>query len=94
MLQREEASDYVVATGESHTLQEFLERVFAMLGLEWRQHVEIDEDLVRPFDTFGGHGNAAKAARELDWSAEIRFGDIVQRLVRAEQEPRADARAR
>jgi GDPmannose 4,6-dehydratase len=94
MLQSDEAGDYVVATGESHTLQEFLEQVFNALGLDWHQHVEIDEELVRPFDTFGGHGNAAKAARELDWSAQVHFGDIVQRLVRAEQESKADVRAR
>jgi GDPmannose 4,6-dehydratase len=85
MLQMDQPRDYVVATGELHTLEEFVDSVFRSLGLAWRNHVEIDQDLVRPFDTLGGHGNAAKASRELDWAAQIHFHEIVRRLVQAEQ---------
>jgi len=84
MLQRDQPADYVIATGESHTLEEFVDRVFRSLGLAWHKHVEIDQALVRPFDTFGGHGRPAKAAHELGWRAQVRFADLVERLVQAE----------
>src|SRR5437016_1028795 len=72
ILQHDRASDYVIATGESHTLEEFIDRVFGSLGLSWREHVEIDQELARPFETFSGHGKTAKAADELGWTARVR----------------------
>jgi GDPmannose 4,6-dehydratase len=85
MLQRDAPADYVIATGEAHTLEAFVDGVFGQLGLAWRKHVEIAPALVRPFDTFGGHGRPARAAAELGWKAEVRFPQLVERLVRAEQ---------
>jgi len=93
ILQRDRANDYVIATGESHTLEEFIDCVFNAVGLTWREYVEIDQELVRPFDTFGGYGKAAKAADELGWVARVRFADIVNRLVEAEQANNPDGRA-
>jgi GDPmannose 4,6-dehydratase len=84
MLQLGTAEDFVVATGESHTLEEFVQQVFDYLELDWRRHVVLDPALARPRETFGGHGNAAKAARDLGWSAHVRFGEIIDRLVESE----------
>ena len=93
ILQHDRASDYVIATGEAHTLEEFIDRVFNSLGLSWRDHVEIDQELARPFETFSGHGKTAKAADELGWTARVRFTDIVNHLLRAEQARSPDGRA-
>jgi len=84
MLQRNDPDDYVIATGESHTLQEFVEQAFGSAGLDWRAHVEIDPALGRPLDPAGGHGNPAKAAQHLDWRAKVRFAEMIERLVHAE----------
>lgn len=84
MLQTERAEDYVIATGESHTLREFVDAVFKRVGLSWRDHVSSDAELARPVETFGGHGNATKAARDLGWSPRVRFEELLDRLVQAE----------
>lgn len=86
MLQQETPADYVIATGESHTLQQFVASVFAELGLEWRDHVDIDQSLLRPNDLQYSRGDATRAERELGWKAETRFSSLVSRLVAAERE--------
>jgi GDPmannose 4,6-dehydratase len=80
MLQRDEADDLVIATGESHTLAEFVERAFAELGLDWRDHVETSAELLRPSDIAYSCGNPEKARRILGWEAETRFGDLIALL--------------
>lgn len=92
ILQRERAGDYVVATCESHTLEEFVDEVFGAFALRWRDHVETDDALLRPFETIGGHGNAGKAGRELGWSASVKFREVVNRLVQAERQAHESAR--
>jgi GDPmannose 4,6-dehydratase len=67
-------------------LEEFVDHVFGAFGLPWRQHVELDQALLRPFESIGGYGNAAKARRELEWSAGVRFKEVVRRLVYAERD--------
>lgn len=84
MLQAEKPSDYVIATGETRTLQDFTELVFSRLGLDWRRHVVLDPGLTRPTDIERSAGRPDKAFRELGWQAKMRLPDIVDALVAAE----------
>ncbi len=83
MLQRDEPSDYVIATGETRPLEDFVARAFACVGLDWREHVESDKSLLRPTDLKRGWGNPAKAHRELGWQAQHRMDDVVRLMVEA-----------
>jgi GDPmannose 4,6-dehydratase len=83
MLQQDRADDYVIATGESHTVEEFVAAAFAEVGLDWRAHVDIDKSLFRPTDIRCSRGDASKAKRDLGWEAETKFGELVPLLVRA-----------
>lgn len=86
MMQQERAGDYVIATGESHTVEEFVAAVFAEAGLDWREHVDIDRTLFRPSDIRYSRGNPAKAKRELGWEATTKFAELVRVLVNAARE--------
>jgi GDPmannose 4,6-dehydratase len=81
MLQQSEPDDYVVATGEERSLQDFVEETFRQVGLDWKDHVESDPALFRPSDIERSCGNAAKAHTKLGWKAEHRFTDIIRLLV-------------
>jgi GDPmannose 4,6-dehydratase len=85
MLQQERASDFVIASGRAHSLRHFVELVFAEVGLDWRDHVEVDEALRRPTDIAHSCGAPAKAARELGWRATLGLEDVVRHMVRAER---------
>jgi GDPmannose 4,6-dehydratase len=84
MLQQESADDYVVATGELHTLEEFVAAAFAHFGLDWRRHVEVDPALFRPSDLQSGVGDPRKAAERLGWKAGARMHEVVRRMCEAE----------
>jgi GDPmannose 4,6-dehydratase len=84
ILQRPIADDYVIATGEMHCLQEFVEMVFQNLGMNWKDHVETDSGLLRPSDIISSCGNPAKATKAIDWKAECSFENLIERLVKAE----------
>lgn len=86
MLLQEEAEDYVIATGESHPLQEFVEEAFRQLDLDWRDHVRTDRKLLRPADIPYSCGNAGKAYRQLGWRATSKMVDVVRLMIEAEQE--------
>ena len=84
MLQQETPQDFVIATGETYTLQDFVERVFLELQLNWRDHVRVNEALYRPADISEGRGNAFKAAKKLGWQAQWRMPQVVAGMVAAE----------
>ena len=84
MLQLEQADDFVIATGESHSLEEFVEGVFAQLGLDWRSHTVVSNTLFRPTDISEGRGDARKAAHLLRWQAQSRLQDVIRMMVQAE----------
>lgn len=95
MLQHHEPADYVIATGESHTLEQFVEAAFSAVDLDWREHVDIDQSLLRPNDLSFSRGDASRAARELGWEAKTRFTELVRLLVESEQSRlESDATAR
>ena len=85
MLQQKEADDYVIATGESHTLEEFVAEAFHCVGLDWHDHVEIDQSLFRPSEIMHGCGNPVKAKRELGWKAVSHMPDVVRMMVEAQK---------
>ncbi len=82
-LQAGEPDDYVVATGEMHSLEEFAAAAFSAVGLDWRRHVDSDPALFRRTDIQFSRGNPAKAARKLGWRARSRMTDVAQRMVEA-----------
>lgn len=86
MLQRPEPDDYVVATGETHTVKEMLDHAFGMLDLDWEQFVEIDPKYFRPAEVDILKGDASKAERLLGWKAKTHFRDLVSLMVKADLE--------
>jgi GDPmannose 4,6-dehydratase len=82
MLQQDEPQDYIVASGESHSVQELVDVAFAHVGLDWRRHVRVDAALKRgPAELRRLVGNPAKAQTLLGWRAEVGFTELVQMLV-------------
>ncbi|HEY0867758.1 MAG TPA: GDP-mannose 4,6-dehydratase [Fimbriimonas sp.] len=81
ILQHERPDDFVVATGESHTVREFVERVFSMLDLDWREFVQVDPRYFRPTEVEHLHGDASKARRLLGWEPKVGFEELVRRMV-------------
>ena len=86
MLQQDNPGDYVVATGESYSVSEFLDLSFQLLGLDWRQHVEFDPRYLRPTEVDHLRGDATKARRELGWAPRVRFQELVRMMVEADLE--------
>jgi GDPmannose 4,6-dehydratase len=86
MLQQPMPDDYVIATGETHTVREFAEAAFAQVGLDYRQYVVEDKQLIRPAEVNILQGDAAKAQRVLGWTPTVRFQALVQEMVSADCE--------
>jgi GDPmannose 4,6-dehydratase len=91
MLQQPEPDDYVVATGEAHTVRELVEIAFAYVGLDWREHVRADPALLRPAEVDTLIGDASKARRVLGWAPRVTFRGLVEMMVQADLERRARA---
>jgi GDPmannose 4,6-dehydratase len=84
MLQRDEPDDYVVATGQCHSVREFLEEVFGYLGLDWQQHVEMDDRYLRPSEVDLLQGDASKARRVLKWRPKVGFKELARMMTDAD----------
>jgi GDPmannose 4,6-dehydratase len=84
MLQQDQPDDYVVATGESHSVQELVELAFSAVGLDWREHVVIDPSLRRPAEVDCLLGDITKAREKLGWSPKVRFRELVPMMVDAD----------
>ncbi len=82
MLQQENPEEYVIATGETHRLQDFVEIAFAEVGLDWRQYTVSDATLFRPNEVRCTVGNSTKAKDKLGWEAQTRFNDLVSLMIR------------
>jgi GDPmannose 4,6-dehydratase len=87
MLQQKEPDDYVIATGTSRRLEEFIDIAFARLGLKWRDHVVQETQLFRPADFAIGRANPSKAGRKLGWKAKLNLENIVAMMVDAQMAP-------
>jgi len=86
MLQQEQADDFVIATGECHTVRDFLDESFGHLDLEWKKHVEIDPRYFRPSEVDELRGDASKARRVLGWQPKVSFKQLVRMMVEADLE--------
>jgi GDPmannose 4,6-dehydratase len=86
MLQHEKPDDYVIALGETHSVREFLEKVFQKLALDYQKYVEIDSRYFRPTDVNILLGDAAKARRTLGWEPKVGFDELVDMMVEADME--------
>lgn len=78
MLQQDKADDYVIATGETHTVREFLQEVFDCAGLDVNKYVEIDKRLFRPHEVPLLLGDASKAKEKLNWEPKVRFKELAR----------------
>ena len=78
MLQQEKADDYVIATGETHSVREFLDEAFGLVGLDWKKYVEIDPRYYRPAEVDLLLGNPAKAKEKLGWTPKTTFKELVK----------------
>jgi len=86
MLQADEPEDFVLATGETHSVQEFLDEAFECAGLDWHDYVEIDERYFRPSEVDLLIGDYSKAKEKLGWEPTVRFKELVQMMVDADRE--------
>jgi GDPmannose 4,6-dehydratase len=90
MLQQDKPDDYVIATGESHSVREVLDVSFGTLGLDWKAHVEIDPRYYRPTEVDHLLGDASKARDKLGWKPKVRFRELIEMMVKSDE---ADVRA-
>lgn len=86
MLQQDQPDDFVIATGETHSVREFLEEAFSHAGLEWEQYVKIDPRYFRPSEVELLIGDASKAKSKLGWEPKVHFKDLVRIMVDADME--------
>lgn len=84
MLQKEEASDYVVATGVGATVKDFANAAFARAGLNWEDHIEVDQKYIRPTEVEALIGDASKAEGELGWKAKVNWKELAELMVDAD----------
>lgn len=84
MLQQETPRDFVIATGETHRLLDFVEQAFSVAGLDWRDHVDTSPDLFRPSDIDRSLGDPRLAEEVLGWRAQVRMPEVVRRMMEAE----------
>lgn len=86
IVQQEAASDYVLGTGEAHSVRDFLEEAFGYLNLDWREHVDLDPRYMRPAEVEYLLADASRAHRELEWEPRIKFTELVRIMVDADLE--------
>jgi len=86
MLQQQKPDDFVIATGESNSLEDFVATAFSCVDLDWHDHVVIDPELKRPTDLNVGKGNPAKARKQLGWEAQYKMKDVIRMMLHDEQE--------
>ena len=84
MLQQSTPKDYVIATGEANSLEDFVRFTFESLGLDWRKHVILTREMLRPTDLYWSQGNPTKAKSELGWCAKINMKDVIRNMISAE----------
>ena len=86
MLKQTQPDDFIIASGEAHSLEAFAKLAFAELGLDYQAHIDFDPAAIRPSDIARSLGDARKAERLLEWKPKVRFPEIVARMVRGERE--------
>ncbi len=84
MMQQPEAEDFVIATGETHSVRDFLDEAFGYAGLDWQQYVKMDQRYLRPTEVDLLQGDAAKARKRLGWKPRVTFSQLVRMMVDAD----------
>ena len=93
MLQQDQADDYVIATGESHSVRELVELSFGHVGLDWQKHVKLDPRFLRPAEVDHLVGDSTKARKALGWTPEVDFAGLVRMMVDADMARLSSARS-
>jgi GDPmannose 4,6-dehydratase len=83
MLQQKDPEDYVIATGQTRKLQDFIDAAFKAVGLDWRQYTTTDKSLFRPTEIMIGRGSALKAEHKLGWKPKYYMADVARMMVEA-----------
>ena len=86
MLQQPTPEDYVIGTGESHSVKEFVETAFELAGLNWRDYIEIDPKYYRPTEVESLVADTKKAKEKLGWEAKTKFKDLIARMLKHDLE--------
>lgn len=81
MLQQDQPEDFVIATGETNSLEDFVATAFTCVGLDWHEHVDIDPNLLRPSDLKISHADPSHAKEKLGWTASLRMRDVVMKMI-------------
>lgn len=84
MLQQKEPDDYVIATGEAHSVKEFVQRAFDVVGLDWQEYLKVDKRFFRPLDVPSLTGDCSKAVKKLGWKPRTKFNELVKIMVKEE----------
>lgn len=84
MLQQKKPKGYVIGTGETHSIREFLEEAFGHLDLNWKKYVKIDQNLIRPAEVYNLCADSSRARRELGWRPSVKFKELVRMMVDAD----------
>jgi GDPmannose 4,6-dehydratase len=82
MLQQKEPDDYVIATNEAHSVKEFVEKAFDIIGEEWHEYVKVDARFFRPLDVNFLQGDYTKAKEKLGWEPKVKFNELVEIMVK------------
>ena len=85
MMQQQQPDDFIIATGKTHSLEEFISLCFSKLQLNWKDHVSTDPDLIRFTDLRYGKANPQKAEKILGWKARVSFEEIIEKMIEAER---------
>jgi GDPmannose 4,6-dehydratase len=85
MLQQGSAEDFIIATGETNSLEQFVGEAFNQLGLDWKNHVVINQELIRPSEIIISKANPSKALKKLGWKANYKMADVVKMLLKDSQ---------
>jgi GDPmannose 4,6-dehydratase len=86
MMQQEKPDDYVIATNETHTIREFLEIAFTLVGLDWTKHIRINEKFMRPVDVHFLKGNFHKSNDRLKWQPKTKFNELIKIMLDSDLE--------
>ena len=86
ILQHDRPDEFVLATGEMHSVKEFLQEAFSLVGLDWEKYVECDRRYLRPTEVDQLLGDASKARRELGWEPKVKFRELVKMMVDSDLE--------
>jgi GDPmannose 4,6-dehydratase len=86
MLQQDKPDDYVISTGETYSVKQFLQEAFGYLNMDWKKYVEIDKRYFRPTEVDLLIGNSAKARKKLNWKPKVGFKELVRMMVDSDME--------